>query len=185
MLNKQTTGLLVIDIQGTLATLVHDSERMIAQTQTLLKGAQLLGLPILAVEQNPDKLGGTVPSLAEYLPAAPVTKMTFDACGNPDFSDKIQQSVNEGITQWLVVGIEAHICVYQTVMSLLSQGLQVELVTECLSSRTLSNKELAIANMLQAGARQTSVEMCLFELMGDCLAPEFKSVLKLIKSINS
>ncbi|CAG36448.1 conserved hypothetical protein [Desulfotalea psychrophila LSv54] len=179
MLTRENTGLIVVDIQGKLAGLVQDSARLIVNTTLLIKGVKALNLPILWLEQNPEKLGGTVPEIASALsPNRPIPKYTFDACGAEAFIQAVQES---NITKWLVCGIEAHICVYQTVLSLLELGHEVELVCDCVSSRTTFNKELAIAKLTSKGAGMTGLEMCLYELVADCRAAEFKEILRLIK----
>lgn len=179
MLTRDNTGLIVVDIQGKLAEIVHDSEQLIANTLALVKGAKVLDLPILWLEQNPEKLGGTTPVIADALtPHKPITKYTFDGFGSVEFEEAVKQS---GVSHWLVCGIETHICVYQTVSSLVHLGYAVELVCDCVSSRTLANKELAIAKLSANGVGITSVEMCLYELVGDCRSGEFRDILRLIK----
>jgi nicotinamidase-related amidase len=179
MLRKERTGLVVIDVQGKLATIVHDSELFIANLVKLINAAKLLGLPILWLEQNPEKLGTTVPALREVLDLVkPIPKYSFSACGEPAFVDAVKKSK---VNTWLLCGIEAHICVYQTALDLLDSGYMVELVSDCVSSRSLDNKTLALEKLTRKGADFTSLEMCLFELIGDCRADEFKEALNLIK----
>ncbi|QUX91345.1 hydrolase [Marinomonas sp. A3A] len=179
MLRKDKTGLVVIDVQGKLATIVHDSEAFIANLVKLVKAAKLLGMPILWLEQNPEKLGATVPELREVLDMVePIAKYSFSACGEPAFVEAIKKAK---MNTWLITGIEAHICVYQTALGLLDLGYDVELVSDCVSSRTIENKNMALAKLARKGAEVTSLEMCLFELIGDCRADEFRAALSLIK----
>lgn len=179
MLQQENTGLIVIDIQGKLARLVHDSGTLISNCEKLIKGIKTLGLPIIFLEQNPDKLGATVDELNVLLaPHAPITKFTFDACTAPQFMDAISAA---NIDTWLVCGIEAHICVYQTALHLHQSGLKIQLVSDCVSSRTLENKTLAINKLVNRGIDITGLEMCLYELVKDCRTAEFKEILNLIK----
>ena len=179
MLTKETTGLIVIDIQGKLANIVDNSELLISNSEKLIKGAQTLNLPVLWLEQNPDKLGRTTPDLYDILvPITPISKYTFDACGEQVFIQKLRDA---NITTWLLCGIETHICVYQTALSLINLGFDVEIVADCVSSRTEFNKELAIAKLASKGVDITSLEMCLYELLVDCRTAEFKEILRLIK----
>ena len=179
MLRKDKTGLVIIDVQGKLATIVHDSEAFIANLVKLVKTAKLLGMPILWLEQNPEKLGATVPELREVLNMVePIAKYSFSACGEPVFVEAIKKAK---MNTWLITGIEAHICVYQTALGLLDLGYDVELVSDCVSSRTIENKNMALAKLARKGAEVTSLEMCLFELIGDCRADEFRAALSLIK----
>lgn len=179
MLDKNTTGLIVIDVQGKLATLMHDSEPLIANLVKLVKAAKLLNLPILWLEQNPEKLGETAPILRDVLmDCQPIPKWSFSACGEPVLVDAVEQS---HVDTWLICGIETHICVYQTSLDILALGKSVELVSDCVSSRTLTNKNLALNKLVRKGAEVTSLEMCLFELVGDCRADVFKGALSIIK----
>ncbi|OIQ26460.1 hydrolase [uncultured Vibrio sp.] len=185
MLQRENTGLIVIDIQGKLAQLVHDSDAFIERCAKLIQGAQALDLPIIWVEQNPDKLGSTVDKLQSLLsvqslvsPQNPISKFSFSACDEASFIKSIQSS---GVKQFLVCGIETHICVYQTAMGLNKRGLGAHIVSDCVSSRTLENKDLALQKLSRNGIEITGLEMCLYELVKDCRAEEFKAILQLIK----
>lgn len=179
MLTMENTGVIVIDIQGKLARLVDDSDSLLANCEKLIKGAQSLELPLLFLEQNADKLGETVDELSHLMMNFnPISKFTFNACEAPDFLKAVRA---ENVDTWLICGIEAHICVYQTVVGLAELGYNVQLVSDCVSSRTATNKQLAISRLAQKGIEITGLEMCLYELVKDCRAPEFKTILKLIK----
>ncbi|MFS1468049.1 hydrolase [Vibrio splendidus] len=179
MLTKQNTGLVVVDVQGKLARLVDESDTLISNCGKLIKGAQVLGLPIISLEQNPEKLGATVDELNDLLSdAKPIPKFTFNACDEPKFVEAVQV---KDVDTWLVCGIEAHICVYQTAMGLLDLGYKVQVVGDCISSRTALNKDLAIRRLADAGVQITGLEMSLYELVKDCRAPEFKSILSLVR----
>ncbi len=141
MLTTTNTGLLVVDIQGKLARLVEGSDALIANTARLGAGARLLGLPVVWLEQNPDKLGATVPELQLMQTGDLVLpKHSFGALGEPALADALAR---QGVSHWLVCGIEAHICVYQTVQGLLDAGSQVSLVVDA----------VVVAQRRQPGAR--------------------------------
>lgn len=179
MLKQENTGLIVIDIQGRLARLVHDSNALLSNCEKLIKGAKTLDLPIIFLEQNPDKLGVTVGELSTLLaPLTPITKFTFNAGEAPQFMDAISTA---NVDTWLICGIEAHICVYQTALHLQQSGLNVQLVCDCISSRTLANKNLAINKLVNRGIDTSGLEMCLYELVKDCRVTEFKEILSLIR----
>ncbi|MFC6441488.1 isochorismatase family protein [Bowmanella sp. JS7-9] len=180
MLQAANCGVLVIDIQGRLAELVVNSHQVIQRTATLIKVAQLLDLPVITVQQTPEKLGETVPEIANLLYAPIFAKHTFSALGDEEILHAIKSS---GITQWLVCGIETHICVYQTVSDLLKLGKKVQLVSDVCSSRESANRDLALEKMLRAGAELTSVEMAIYELIGDSHAPVFRQILPLVKAL--
>ncbi|MCF9124228.1 isochorismatase family protein [Vibrio parahaemolyticus] len=180
MLSKGNTGLIVVDVQGKLATLMHESDALIENITKLVKGAKALDLPILWLEQNPERLGPTAEPIREVLESThlPITKYTFDGCKEATFNVAVE---NAKVNTWLVCGIESHICVYQTAVSLRQSGYRVELVTDCVSSRTAANKALALAKLTANGVVLTGLEMCLYEMVEDCRAPEFKEILALIK----
>ncbi|WP_372434302.1 isochorismatase family protein [Vibrio alginolyticus] len=180
MLSKGNTGLIVVDVQGKLATLMHESDALIENITKLVKGAKALDLPILWLEQNPERLGPTAEPIREVLESThlPITKYTFDGCKEATFNVAVE---NVKVDTWLVCGIESHICVYQTAVSLRQSGYRVELVTDCVSSRTAANKALALAKLTANGVVLTGLEMCLYEMVEDCRAPEFKDILALIK----
>ena len=180
MLSKGNTGLIVVDVQGKLATLMHESDALIENITKLVKGAKALDLPILWLEQNPERLGPTAEPIREVLESThlPITKYTFDGCKEATFKVAVE---NAKVDTWLVCGIESHICVYQTAVSLRQSGYRVELVTDCVSSRAAANKALALAKLTANGVVLTGLEMCLYEMVEDCRAPEFKEILALIK----
>ncbi len=187
MLVKENTGLIVVDVQGKLARLVHDSSTLISNCEKLIKGVQMLDLPIIWLEQNPDKLGATVEELHTLLSThvnnsinnqQAITKYTFDGCDEDGFMKAVKTA---NVDNWLICGIETHICVYQTATNLKEKGFDVHLAADCVSSRSLENKLLAINKLVSNGIALTGLEMCLFELVKDCRAPEFKQLLTLIK----
>lgn len=150
MLSKNTTGLIVVDVQGKLASLMHESEALIENITKLVKGAKALDLPIVWLEQNPERLGPTVEPIREVLATdhLAIAKYTFDGCKASTFKLAVE---NTNVDTWLVCGIEAHICVYQTAVSLRQMGFRVELVTDGISSRTPANKALALAKLTASG----------------------------------
>ena len=124
MLDSDNTVAVIVDIQGKLARVMHDSEAMIGAACRLVRGAAALKLPIVWTEQNPDGLGPTVPELAELLPGEPIPKISFSCCGEPAFVSRLAAI---GRSQVLLAGIESHICVYQTAVGLRAMGYEVHL----------------------------------------------------------
>jgi len=177
-LDKNNTGLILVDVQGKLAEQMHDSMSLFNQLKILLQGAQLLQLPVVWLEQMPDKLGTTRTEIAELIDGEPLAKETFSGLKNDVIKRTIQGHKR---SHWLVAGIEAHICVYQTVMDLLAEKYDVHLVTDAVSSRTAANRELAIGKMENQGALLTSVEMALFELQRCARGDEFRELIRLVK----
>jgi|SRR5690625_899866 len=180
MLTTDSSALVLIDYQGRLAQVMHDSETLHDNMKKLIKGTNILNVPIIWVEQYPKGLGPTVEDVQELLRDnnEPIAKMDFSACEHADVRSLMDQLDRH---QMIVAGIEAHVCVYQTVKQLLNLGKHVEFVQDGISSRTATNKQIAIEKMQQLGAFPTSVEMVLFELMGTANHPKFKEISALIK----
>lgn len=178
-MKPEECGLLIVDVQGKLAEIVHNSDTMIATIEKLAKTCQLLNITTLLLEQNPKGLGSTTPKIRDCLgETKALEKFSFNALAEAHIKKQIL-ALNK--RYWLVVGIEAHICVLQTVQGLLKEGLQVQLITDGISSRMQSNRDLAIDNMRQMGAAISSLEMCLYQLMGNSQHTKFKEVLSIIK----
>lgn len=179
MLKIENTTLLIIDIQGNLAHLMHGKELLFKNVQKLIKGIQILGIPILWVEQNPQGLGPTIPEIADILSnIQPISKMSFSSCRNDDFLQALN-ALNR--KQVLVAGIEAHVCVYQTAADIVDIGYEVQVVTDAVSSRNVENKEIGLQRMRDSGVSLTSVETALFELLKVAEGEQFKEILKIVK----
>jgi nicotinamidase-related amidase len=179
MLKIENTTLLIIDIQGNLAHLMHGKELLFKNVQKLIKGIQILGIPILWVEQNPQGLGPTIPEISDILSnIQPISKMSFSSCRNDDFLQALN-ALNR--KQVLVAGIEAHVCVYQTAADIVDIGYEVQVVTDAVSSRNVENKEIGLQRMRDSGVSLTSVETALFELLKVAEGEPFKEILKIVK----
>jgi len=179
MLTPADTALVLIDVQGKLATLMHRREELYCSLQILIKGVQILGMPIFWLEQYPKGLGPTIPEVADLLEGQhPAAKVCFSACGQPEFMEQLRAC---GRKLLLLAGIETHICVYQTARDLLAQGYHVEVVADAVSSRTPENRQIGLDKMARAGAEITSVEMALFELLRQADTPEFRKIAPLVK----
>lgn len=183
MFSKENTVLLLIDVQGRLAQLMYNKEELFESLKTLIKGMAILEVPIIWVEQIPEKLGATTPELVDLLQEVmpdlkPIPKKSFSCCGNGQFMDKLN-AINR--KQVLVVGIETHICVYQTSLELLNKGYELQVVTDCVSSRKKENKDVGIRRIVQAGGAETTTEMIIFELMKAAEGEVFKKMVKVVK----
>jgi nicotinamidase-related amidase len=179
MLNIEKTALVIIDVQEKLSRVMHEKEQLFENLQRIIKGIQILGIPIVVTEQNPNGLGPTAPEIAPLLiDSKPVTKFSFSCCGEEPFLREIEKLNRKQI---LLTGIETHVCVYQTAVDLIEAGYEVHTVVDCVSSRTPENKNLALDKMKSEGARLTSVEIALFELLRTAKSPKFKELSKIVK----
>jgi nicotinamidase-related amidase len=178
MITIEDSGLLIVDVQGKLAEKMHESPAMFKNLSILIQGARLFDIPIVWVEQLPNKLGPTHKNIAQYLTGQVISKSTFSAWGNDDVRYQIEKFNRRN---WLIAGIECHVCVYQTVRDLLKMHYDVHVVSDAVSSRTLENKNLGLQAMQVAGAKLTSTEMVLFELQKKAEGEVFKQLIKLVK----
>ena len=179
MLTPERTALIIIDIQGKLAHLMYEKDLLFTNLQKLIQGAQILGIPMLVTEQNPERMGPTVPEIAHLLSGmGPISKLSFSCCGSERFLQELK-SLNRN--QVLIAGMEAHVCVYQTAMDLLDAGYSVQVVADAVSSRTLENKRIGLERIKEGGANWTSTEMALFELVKTAERAEFKEILQIVK----
>jgi nicotinamidase-related amidase len=180
MLDLKQTALVVIDVQESFRTHVPDFAEMAARVALVSHAARLLGLPLIITEQYPKGLGRTAAEIRAVLPGdiEPIEKTAFSSCGAQEFVSQLESA---GARQVLLCGIEAHVCVNQTAHDLLALGLQVHLLTDCISSRTEQNRRTGLDKMLRSGALPSSTELALFELMRDARHEQFKAIQKLIK----
>ncbi len=179
MLNIDSSVLVLIDIQGKLLNVMSEKEALLGNAQKLVKGLQVLGVPIIVTEQNPGGLGPTQPDLARLLASQPaLPKMCFSCNRDQGFAASLAV-LNR--LQVLICGIEAHICVYQTAVELQAAGYEVQVVADVVSSRSPVNREVALTRMQSAGVKLTTVEMLLFELLKSAEHPAFKEISRIIK----
>ena len=179
MLDPEQAALAIVDVQGRLAQLMADRETLFANLQRMVRGARVLGLPILWAEQNPAGLGPTIPELTALLEGeTPVSKMTFSCLGAPEFVAALEAA---GRRQVLLTGIEAHICVYHTAADLLARGYEVQVVEDAVGARVAANKRVGVSRMCAAGAVLTSTEMALFEMMRTAEHPRFREIQAIVK----
>jgi nicotinamidase-related amidase len=174
-LEADRTTLVVVDVQEAFRRAIPDFDRIARATATLIEGASIIGVPIVATEQYPKGLGETVPEVAVHLPEGtrPLEKVIFSAAEAEGFD-------LGGRDQALVCGIETHVCVNQTALDLLASGVDVQVAEDAVGSRTDENKGVGLHKMEKAGAEITSVETALFELLGRAGTDEFKRVQRLI-----
>lgn len=179
-LSREKTALLVVDVQEKLFPYVERSCDLMQALQKIVKGFKILKLPIYATEQYPQGLGATVPVLKHCLgeDSQYFVKTAFSCIDDMQIKKNI---VNSSITQFVVVGIEAHICVLQTAKDLLSLDKEVVVLNDGISSRSIFDYSTAIAELRDCGIRISSTETVLFELLRDSQASEFKEVSLLIK----
>jgi len=179
-LSREQTGLMVVDVQDKLFAQVERPCEVLQSMNKVIKGFQILKLPIVVTEQYPQGLGGTVASLKAILGSQQeiLAKTTFSCFGDELIKKTILESP---VNQWILVGIEAHVCILQTAKDLLAANKQVVVLNDGISSRSIFDFSTAIAELRDCGARISSTETVLFELLQDSKAPEFKQISQLVQ----
>jgi len=168
--------LLLIDMQERLMPVIYDSEAVVSRAVRLAEAALLLDVPVRATEQNPAGLGPTVAQLAPY-PQVVRSKTAFSAVNDPGASTLLPA----GVSEIVVVGCEAHVCVLQTVLGLLTAGHRVIMAADAVGSRDPADRAAGIDRARQHGAEIVTSEMVLFEWLRDSRHPEFREVQKLLR----
>lgn len=177
LMTPEDTVLLVVDVQEKLLPLIPGARRITWNLRRLLDGAAAVGLKALATEQYPQGLGSTVPELAGRLGAIP-SKATFSCGGCEPF---VSQLVDLGASKVMVSGIEAHVCVQQTVLDLLASGYRVYVPVDAVGSRYAIDFETGLKRMESAGATLTTTESALFEWCQVSGTPTFKKISALVR----
>lgn len=169
--------IVIIDIQEKLLPVMSEKEAVLENSVKIASFAKVVGVPVLVTEQ--EKLGPTMAELSgEIDEFAPILKLDFDACAVPAFTGSLER-LGRGTV--IITGIECHVCVMQTALSLLARDYRVHVVSDAVSSRTKANRKVALRRMREAGAVISSTEMVIFELLKRAGTDEFKETLKLVK----
>ncbi len=169
--------LLVVDMQARLLPAIRDGQDVLARAQSLAQAACLLGVPVLATEHCAGKIGATAPQLLPFIQHV-VHKTHFDATREPGFAAQLPKAR----PKVLLIGTEAHVCVLQTAIGLLTLGLRPILVADCLGSRRQSDLQAAINRAAHYRMEVVTSEMAMFEWLETGNSEHFKAVLALIKS---
>lgn len=179
-LHAQQCALVVIDVQEKLLPPIFEKERLVRNSQLLVRLANILSLPIIATTQYAKGLGQIVPQISSLLSGVEsLDKLEFGCFGNGEFCSNVARL--RGRNTLLLCGMETHICVLQTVLGALNQGHVVHVAADAVSSRTELNWKLGLNRMRDAGAVISSTEMMIYELLGKSGSPEFKEMLKYLK----
>ena len=176
---KENTAAVFIDLQERLFPHMQNRDELKRNMIRLIRGLQALQVPMITTQQYTKGLGETIPEIREAIgEVAQVEKISFSCCGNGDFMDQLEWQNKKFV---IIAGIEAHVCVLQTVLDLLSDEYVPVVTADCISSRKVYDKEVAIERMRDSGAIISTYESILFELTGVAGTDVFKSISKIIK----
>lgn len=183
-LSRRRAALLVVDIQDRLLPAMPEAALadVMRNAQILITAAAQLGLPIVVSQQYPRGLGATARPIEDALATAPAVhrfdKLEFSAAAAPAFA---ALASGLGRDQWILCGMESHVCVYQTARDLVARGWDVHVCADAVCSRTAANRELGLGLMARAGAIPTSTEASVFDLLGRAGSDEFRALSRVIK----
>ena len=181
LMDAESSIVVLIDIQEKLAPAIHELDSILLANDLVLKTASELSIPILVTEQYPKGLGHTIERFNNFYSSENVfEKLSFSSVGCASFMEALKAS---GRRQVIVSGVEAHVCVMQTVLELLDERYDVFVVSDAIGSRTVENKQLGIERMIRSGAEIVSSEMVMFEMLKKAGTPEFKALSKLLKVV--
>lgn len=178
-----TTLLLVIDVQEKLAAAMPEAAMAdVTRAARILTGAAAeLGAPVLVTEQYPQGLGGTIAPVRELVEAANgdvIEKVTFSACNEPQFVQALKDS---GADAAIVIGMESHVCVFQTVRDLVSRGMRVDVPADGVASRRDDHRRVGLDLCARAGATITTAETVLFDWLVQAGTDTFRKLSKLAR----
>jgi nicotinamidase-related amidase len=178
ILRENSIGL-VIDIQERLVPAMEENEVLVENCKKLIEGLQILGVPMLVTQQYTKGLGETIEDVKALFPDFQyIEKKDFSCYDEPVFAEKLALS---GAKNVIICGIESHVCVLQTAVDLKVAGYTPVVVSDCVSSRSFDNLDLAAERFRHEGIMMTSFESILFELTRSAGAPGFKEISKLVK----
>jgi nicotinamidase-related amidase len=181
LLDRQSTALVVLDLQAKLVPAMFDPQGVIRNAGILLRLAELLQIPRVLTTQYVKGLGPIVPEIVQAAPGTvPFEKISFGCFGEPDFLRHLKLHAPEA-RSLLVTGVESHICVTQTVLGALEAGYLVHVAADATSSRSKENWQIGLHRMERAGAVISSTEMMVYELLAKSGTHEFKTILPLLK----
>ncbi len=173
--------LLVVDVQEAFRPHIDGWTPLVAHCDALIRGCRALDVPVIVTEQYPKGLGHTIPELAEALDGiVPIEKRAFSSLGAPETRDQLEQY---GRDQIVVCGIEAHVCVQQSVADILRSDRQVHVALDAIASRTASSREVGVRRMRAAGMVPSGVELALFEMLETAEHPAFKAVSGIVRDL--
>ena len=176
ILNQENTAILIIDVQEKLVNAIFNKELVLKNSNVITKAASCLELPVFVTEQYPQGLGETVGDLKQN--AKVFIKTSFNALEDDNFLEELKKSEKKQI---VILGIETHICVHQTVFALIQAGFDVTVVSDACGSRFESEYTSGLSNISFNGAKVKTTEMILFELLKSAKHPKFKEIQALIK----
>jgi nicotinamidase-related amidase len=167
----------VIDVQTSLVPHIHEGEKVVDRIAFLTKVARVLDIPIVVTEQNPSRMGSTVPELG--LSESAIAKMAFSARWSKEFLDRMESSERN---QVVILGLETHICVGLTAIDLMARDYEVAVCPDGVGARTLDRHKLGMERIRDAGVMPIHTEAVAYEWLESAEHPKFRDVLAIVKA---
>jgi nicotinamidase-related amidase len=178
IINKEKTVFILVDVQDKFVPIINDVDKLISNSNILIKASEILKIPLIVTEQYPKGLGHTSEKINLPKKKHLIEKISFSCFESEGFVKKIKELKVDSI---VLFGVEAHVCVLKTALDALKNNFDVYVVVDAISSRTFDNKSIAIERMRQSGVFIVSTEMVLFQLLDKAGTEEFKSISNLVK----
>ncbi len=178
MIDRKKTAFVLVDIQEKFAPAIKDVNEVIKNSNILIKTSEILNIPLIVTEQYPKGLGHISKEINLPDKKFLIEKISFSCFGSEEFVKKIKELKVDSI---VLFGIEAHVCIFKTVLDALKNNIDVYVVADAISSRSIKNKSIAIEWMRESGAFIASTEIILFQLLDKAGTEEFKLISNLIK----
>ena len=134
MPESSSTVVTLIDMQERLCSAIAESAEILPRIKVLAEAAKALEIPLLVTEQYPRGLGPTLAELKEILP--PETKYlekTAFSCFSAEAYRR--ETAKTSAKTMVIAGVEAHVCVLQSVFDALNAGYQVILAEDAVIER--------------------------------------------------
>jgi len=175
---RRSACLVIIDVQERFRPAIFDFGRTANNIRKLAEAFRVLGIPIIITEQNPEKLGKTIPQITNELGEfKPVAKMHFSCCGEKEFVKALRKTKAKDV---ILCGLETHVCVLRTALDLMKSGRNVYLVCDAVSSRKAMDSEVAIKRLVHSGVFLTTVESIIFQLIDKAGTEEFRKIFAIV-----
>ena len=176
---KENTAGVLIDLQERLFPHIYENDQLLKNCIKLIEGFRMLEIPVIVSQQYSKGLGQTLPSItAKFAEFSFIEKSSFSCTDEPVFMDKLQNLNRKNL---LLFGIETHVCVLQTAIDILKKDFCPVIITDCVGSRNLYDKTIALERLKQEGALVTTLESILLELARYAGNERFKTISALIK----
>ncbi|MEA1994351.1 MAG: isochorismatase family protein [Euryarchaeota archaeon] len=177
-MERDDTALVVVDMQNCFIPVISNIKEVISSAEKAIKGFKVLEMPVIATEQYPKGLGTTVNEISGLLETEPLEKIHFSCFGEKDFVDRLKKF---NVKNLAILGIETHVCVFNTALDALNRGYAPHVIVDAVASRKRIDHESSLKRMTQEGVYLTTVETLLFQLLQKAGTSEFKAISKLIK----